>query len=329
MTSLFLIGVFRSAATLAATIFVLFGGSAVLEAQAQATVTVNPETTIEGDRITLGGISSVTGKKETAEKLNRISLGYAPNIGMSREIRREQIVLAVNAAGFSDVVLESPANVLVRRFGQDVDESALRGAVETALLSNLREQNVQAKLVRLDVLRGVQVPAGSVDLRVNVSAIRNLFAPFSVPIEIRVDGRLVRTFAVTAEVEAFASVLVAGKDLSPGTVVTDRDVRIEKVRIDRPVTAYLRDTRILRGVAAARAVRTGLPLTSDVLVLVTVIKPGDPVRIEVGTEKLRIVVNGEARAAGRIGDRIAVKNSQTGTILQAYIVEKGVVKVAF
>jgi flagella basal body P-ring formation protein FlgA len=42
-----------------------------------------------------------------------------------------------------------------------------------------------------------------------------------------------------------------------------------------------------------------------------------------------LVVQGEARGSGRVGDRILVKNLQSGLMFQAVIVDEGIVSVKF
>lgn len=309
--------------------FVVFGSSFPGQAQTTARVEVRPESTVEVARVTLGDIAAISGDAGAIVRLGKISLGYAPHIGMTREIRRDQVVMAIRTAGFSEseVRIDSQAINLVRRAGQVVDEQLIRAAVETEFFTKLRSENVTARLTRLSVPANIQVPAGQVEVRVNSASVRNIFLPFSVPVEIRVNGTLVRTVPATCEIEAYADVFRAAKDLSTGTVVGEGDLRHENARIDRPVSNYVRDLNTLRGAALTRGVWSGSALTRDSIAGVAVIKPGDPIRIEAGSGRMKIVVNGEAKASGRIGDRIAVKNSQTGTILQAFVVDKGIVKV--
>lgn len=306
---------------------VMFCGSAAV--RAQTVVRIFPETSIEDDRVMLGAISTIEGESSAVKRLGSISLGYAPNVGMTREIRREQILLAIRTAGFSetDAKVESPAVILIRRPGQIVSESLIRETIEKEFFTKLRSENVEARLTRLSVPPNIQIPVGQIELRVNSSSVRNLFMPFSVQVEIRVNGTLFRTFAATCEIEAYADVFRATKDLGAGASLGEGDLRRENVRIDRPVSNYVRDLNALRGAALTRGVWNGAALTRDSIAAVAVIKPGDPIRIEAGTGRMKIVVNGEAKASGRIGDRIAVKNSQTGTILQAFVVDKGIVKV--
>ena len=48
------------------------------------------------------------------------------------------------------------------------------------------------------------------------------FAPFALPVELRVNDKVFRRFAVNVEIEAFAEILVADKDLAVNTKLSNR-----------------------------------------------------------------------------------------------------------
>lgn len=300
-------------------------------AQNKITVRVSSETIIGNDRVELGAVAQVSGESNESQRLKKISLGYAPNVGMMREISREQISLAISAAGFSasEIVLETPSKILVRRAGQEISPNQIREAVEKSILSQFSADKIQARIVRLDVPEKIQVAVGKLEIRVNVSGVRNLFARFSLPVEIRVDDKTVRRLAATLEIEAYAEVFIAAKDLSANSKIAETDVRLERRRLEKPITNYLRETGKLRGAMLIKNIAVGAEITTDSFVARVVIKSGDSVRIEAQSGNLKIIVSGEARSSGKIGDRIAVKNSQSGAILQAVVLDENLVRIAF
>lgn len=312
-------------------ILVLGIGAPMLSAQSRNTVSVSPETIVEADRVELGKISRITGDPAAAEKLARISLGYSPNIGATREIGRAQIVLALAAAGYSenDVKLETPAKMVIGRGGQTVSEVQIREAVESGLKGQFASARISIKALRITVPQKIQVPVGVLDIRVKLSGARNMFEPFSLPIEIRVDGKAVKSFGVMSEIEAYADVLVAAGDLTANSRIALTDVRVENRRLDRPYESYITDADGLRGMSLLKNVAAGEAITADKCVAGVVIKFGDTVSVEAISGRLKIIINAEARGSGKIGDHIAVKNLQSGAILQAVILDEGRAKVIF
>jgi len=295
-------------------------------------VRVATETVAQSDRLKLGDVAEVKAKDEaTAERLREVGLGYAPNVGALRELEKERIALAITAAGFSKdaVRLEGPEVALIRRAAQTVDPALVREAVESAALADLTARGATARLVKLDLPAVIEVPTGKVEARASIRGVRDLFSPFIVSIEVWIDGVVARRLSATAQVEAFAPVIVAARALAENSRVRKEDVAVEVRKLERPASFYLRETEKLRGMAVRRTVAKGEAITTDALAAEIVIQTGDKVRIVSESGKLQVMATGEARSAGRIGDRIQVKNTQSGAMLQAVIVDEGLVTVRF
>jgi flagella basal body P-ring formation protein FlgA len=311
---------------------VLCSGSRRTEAHSRLPIVhVGAECIARQDRIILGDLAEIVAADPgTAERLRSITLGYAPEVGALREISKEKIALAIAAAGFvaGTVEIDAPSLVLIRREAQVVNPSLLQEAVERATLPALQAKGATARLIRLDLAR-LEVRTGAVEVRASTSGVRNLFAPFTVFLEVWVDSRLVRRLSTTAQVEASAPVLVAASDLAEKTRLRVTDVALEVRKLDRDPASYLGDPRQLTGVSLTRSFTRGEPITIETLVPEVVVKPGDAVRIVGESGGLKIQVAGEARAAGRVGDRIQVKNLQSGMLFQAIVVDEGLVKVRF
>ena len=285
---------------------------------------------INGDQIDLGMISRVNADQLRGDRLRGITLGYAPAIGSTRELMRSQILMAIKAAGFDDgeFLLETPVKILVRRASQSVSSILLREAVEKAIVSKFSSPTVTTEILHIDVPTDLTVPVGAVDIRATISGVRSLFERFVVPVEVRVDGKIVRSFSATAEVASYSEVLVAATDLAIDKKIAPSDLKLQKVRLDKPLTSYLRDPSILRGIQMIKPLEAGKPLSSDLYTASIVIKLGDTVRIQAFAGRIKVTATGEARANGRIGDRISVKNTQSGVVLQATVIDAGLVKIS-
>jgi flagellar basal body P-ring formation protein FlgA len=298
----------------------------------RAEVRVAAETVTRGERLTLGDIAEVASSDAaTVERLRAVALGYSPNVGAIRELTREKIQLSIAAAGFSAeaVTLHAPKTAIIKRASQAISPELIREAVERVALAGFHTEGASAKLVRLDLPHSIEVPSGTVEARASLGKIKDYLSPFTVSIELVLDGRVVRRLSATAQIEAQAPVLVAASDLAARTRLSEESVRVELRILDRQLTAYLRDAARLRGAALTRGVLKGDPLTVDAVYPEIIVKAGDPVRILGQSGSLSLNVAGEARAAGRAGDRIQVKNLQSGVLLQAIVVDEGLVRVRF
>ncbi len=296
---------------------------------AQTKINVSAESKVENETISLGDIAEISGEK--SESLRKISLGYAPNIGMTREIPKERIALSIAAAGFSakEFSLNSPPIIRIRRIGQEVEQAQIRETIEKTVFNQFVESGIEIRIVRLNLPEKFDVPVGNVEFRTNISSIANPFSLFALPVELRVNDKVFRRFTVNVELEAFAKILVANKDLAVNTKLSGADVRLEKRRLEKSPTNYLRDAEKLRGIYLIKNLPNGAEITTDSFAASVVIKSGDLVRIVGQSGKMQIIVNGEARTSGKIGDRITVKNSQSNALIQATVIDEGLVKVFF
>jgi flagella basal body P-ring formation protein FlgA len=301
------------------------------QAAALPHVRVAAESIAQKELLTLGDIAVVEAEETVAARLRGIAIGYAPNLGVVRQLNRERLTLLLSAAGFppSSVRLHAPPVALIRRAAQTLAPELVRAAVERVALAELQASGATARLARLDLPPLIEAPAGAIEVRAALGGVRDVFAPFSVGIEVWQMGRVIQRLSTTAQVEAFAPVLVAARTLPPHVRLRKDDVTLEVRRLERPVALYLRDEQRLRGTSLQRALARGEVLTTDLLLAEYVIKPGDAVRILSEADRVQIAAQGEARAAGRIGDRIQVKNNQSGLLLQAVVVDEGLVRVRF
>jgi flagella basal body P-ring formation protein FlgA len=302
--------------------------------ETRAVVRVAAETIARSDRLTLGDLAEVQAMNETfRERLRSVELGYAPNVGQVREIQRERILLSLAAAGIpaERISFDAPAVVRVRRLAQVIDQALAREAVERVALAELIAGGATARLVRLDLPPLIEAPSGSVEVRASTGAVRDLFAPFTVFIDVRVDGRLASRFAATALLEAHAPIVVAAKDVAAGNGASKEDFVIANRRLEKPLSAYLRDLNLARGMTLKRSVARDEALTTDALVADIIIRSGDTVRIvaQSSGNGWQIIVAGEARGAGRINERIPVRNKISGALVQARVIDEGLVQVEF
>ncbi len=305
--------------------------SSLSAAQTTLNIKLVAETVVENDTVTLGEIAQITGDAEKAVRVGKISLGYAPNVGMTRELTAGKIKMLIAAAGFSanEYLLVAPQVVSFRRAGQQINGEQMRQVVENAVLAQFSGRKVEARIIRLDVPEKIEVPLGKIEVRASISGIQNIFAPFSVSVEIRVNDAVFRRIPANIEIEAEGEVFVAARDLAINENIAETDVRLDKRRLVKPPINYLTDAEKLRGIRLIKNLAAGSELTTDTFVAGVVVRSGDAVRIVGQSGKLQITVSGIARTNGKIGDRISVKNSQSNAVIQATVVDEGLVKVFF
>lgn len=288
--------------------------------------------TVKGSELSLADIAQIDTPDSTlAAHLQAISLGYAPNVGMMRKISREAIINSITSAGVSakSFDLDIPSIIVVKRAGYTIDSAQLQELVEQATLTELRNGGAVARLIRLDLPEQIVVPVGETSIAVLTSGVRNLFTPFIVSIEITVDRRVVKRLSVTAQAEAFANLMVAQHPINAGERVSLDDLQWQVTKITQPLASYLRDPQDLTGIASRARLEVGQPLTKENTFHDIVVKLGSTVRILGKFDQLVIEVPGQARANGRVGERIQVKNLLSGNLIQATVLNENMVMVSY
>jgi hypothetical protein len=96
------------------------------------TLSAPAEVTIDSDTITLGALIPFPSNDARAA----VSLGYAPNPGLSRRIAKYEITGKLSAAGMPADDLQIPEYILVRRPATGLDRDQVTRAILTALASN-------------------------------------------------------------------------------------------------------------------------------------------------------------------------------------------------
>lgn len=138
----------------------------------------------------------------------------------------------------------------------------------------------------------------------------------SVPVGIRVDGKLVRTVVAGYRVTTYVHTAVAARDLAPNTVIAPADLTLARVASNaRPVVGI--DSLIGRKLRSATA--KGSLLYVEQTVPDDVVKPGQPALLVIHDGDVALAADVVARTGGAMGDVVTVFNPQTQRALAGVV----------
>jgi flagellar basal body P-ring formation protein FlgA len=137
------------------------------------------------------------------------------------------------------------------------------------------------------------------------------------PITARIGGR----------VEEMVELPVPTKRLPPGAVVQPDDVHMGRVNVTAVRTEVVRALSQAVGMQLKRQVLPGQPLGVADLMRPAVVQRDSIVRMELDSRGLSLTGQGVALEAGAIGERIRVRNPVSRAVVEAEVVEPGVVRV--
>jgi len=133
---------------------------------------------------------------------------------------------------------------------------------------------------------------------------------------------------VPVRVQIFANILVAARPLARGVPLTPTDITVSRQDLAAVAGNALTDASQAVGKRLRYPVATGAALNAGLLDLPPLVKRGQTVTIVSAGQGLEVRASGEALADGTSGETIRVRNLLTKKIIQATVLETGLVRVS-
>ncbi|WP_018873714.1 flagellar basal body P-ring formation chaperone FlgA [Thioalkalivibrio sp. ALJ16] len=133
---------------------------------------------------------------------------------------------------------------------------------------------------------------------------------------------------VPATVERYAHVLVANRSLPRQHILTAGDLRFQRIETSRHAGSYHEDKSALVGQQTRRNIRSGQIIGTQHVTQREVVSRGQRVTILAENGSIAIRMQGEALENGTLGDRIRVKNTSSGRVVEGEIQASGHIRVA-
>ncbi|MBV8150119.1 MAG: flagellar basal body P-ring formation protein FlgA [Candidatus Eremiobacteraeota bacterium] len=167
-----------------------------------------------------------------------------------------------------------------------------------------------------------RVPVG--DLAIEAEPLHTSPAYVSIPLDITVDGRIVRTVYAGYRVVAFVHTAVAAHDLIAGTLLAAGDFTLQRLpSVGRPAV----EIQTLVGRKINISVPRGTPVYVEQTRVNELVKAGQPVVFILHDGSVALTADVVARTSGGLGETVAVFNPATRKGLSGIVT--GPAKVEF
>jgi flagella basal body P-ring formation protein FlgA len=158
------------------------------------------------------------------------------------------------------------------------------------------------------------VPAGTLAISVSTPQINPTYV--AVPMQITVDGRVVRSVVAGYRVQQYVHTAVATHDLAPGEVLGAADLTMTRVLSNgRPSV----DAGSLVGRRMRAATNRGALIYVEETSIVDLVKSGAGVILVIRDGPVALTADVVARTAGGLGDTVTVYNARTNKILSGTV----------
>jgi len=202
---------------------------------------------------------------------------------------------------------------------------------------NIRAAAEQHALALGDDMPGrVEVTVGRLDSRLRLAACDKMLETYDSPnslsggrgmVGVRCNGSKPWKIYVPISVAVLNDVVVSSHPVVRGQAVQAGDLTVREVDTSRLRKAYFTRVEDVVGLRSKRDIPAGTALHAGLLQRAKLIKRGSHVEIIANLDGLRVTMRGEAMADGGRGDRIRVKNIDSGRVVTGTVTGSGVIEV--
>jgi len=300
-----------------------------LLAAAQIAVSFQAKATVTGPRIVLADIAVIKPAGSEAEAIGQLPIAASPAPGKTKELYTVTVINSLRSRSeVTDVDWQGSQTIVVERKGNALGREQLQAIVADYLKENsakLPKAEVSFTVVRAP--EALPLPAGKLSWKVTPSR-PGIMGSNSFSIALFVDGKPAGTCIVRGKLEAVAEVTTATTTLHKGDAITETNIAMQRQDIGSIDNPILNGEEII-GKQVARTVNAGTVLKREHLVLPPVIKDGEMVKIFARKGPLQLSTSGIAKADGRPGEMIPVKNIGSNKMIHGRVDGPGVVAVEF
>lgn len=168
---------------------------------------------------------------------------------------------------------------------------------------------------------------GVVDFRVRAMSARPFRGPTVVRLELNVDGQLERALTVTVDCRLYGDVVVTNHALRAGSALTAAALAVEERDVTSLNQGCFTSVEDLVGMQARRPIGVGEVVSRTHVEPVPVVRRGDEVALSLETGTMSLVAGGVALQDGGVGQKIRVRNADSGKVLYAEVVDAATVRV--
>lgn len=289
--------------------------------------------TVTGDTVTLGHVASFHPETDPrVESLRELEVSSAPAPGNTHRFNSRFLNYKLGSATRDqggDIILETPQILVIDRTAQVVTSAQMEELFRDHIIKSAPWPQSDINMESIRVPDDLSLPEGALRWELRENANTDYLGNVSATLTFYVDSRMIRRVPVSARVSITREVLRAAKNIQRGNVIAKGDLEVvQETTIRRHGEALVNEKEAL-GKQASRNIRAGTTLTSAMVDYPPVVERGNPVIILAENDVLRITTRGEALEDGRLGERVRVKNLQSGKEFSSTVTAPGWVTVKF
>jgi flagellar basal body P-ring formation protein FlgA len=263
------------------------------------------------------------------EKLALVDLGSTPAFGDTVFLGRQLIgeIIEKKVGRIPADSFAGASAVQIRLQGRQISEEEIASLLKTHLLHTTSWNESEFLIRSIGNAKGIEIPPEGAELNIVSKDALIGQKNISVPVEVRYQGKSLRSIWVTAEVVVRAELLTATTRILPGKVIAPEDVAMQPVTITDLRTSYYRNPEGILGKVSRRIFSAGEPLTCDSFTEPMLVKTGETVRLRLERDGIVLTSLAKAEQDGKLGQMIRVRNIDYSTLLRVQVTGRAEVRL--
>lgn len=300
-----------------------------LNAEAQISVNFQANATVTDAKIRLADIAVIEPAGVEATAIGQLPVTAAPAPGAGKELTTATVIASLRyRPEVAQVDWQGSQTITVYRTGNRIGPEQVQTIIADYLQENsakLPQGAIQFTVAQTTA--AVTVPTGTLTWKVK-PANPEIVGSSSFAISFAVDGKPAGTCVARGKLEALALVATAAVALRKGEVLTRDNIVLQQHNIGALEKTFPTKEQLI-GMQVARNIEAGRVIEQKYIVSPPLIKDGDQVKIFARKGEMQISTNGVAKASGRMGETIRVKNISSSKLIYCRVDGPGIVSVEF
>lgn len=293
-------------------------------------VTIMKNVSVSSENIRLGDIAEIDAPEDMLGKLSNVEFGPSPKAGKSRNIRLSSLKEAIEGAlpSSQDISIDGPSVIIVKRASQAVSEEMLK----EFFMKRVKEISVgkDAEISEFRVRGKNLFPEGDVEIKSSDDSRGVRMGNVSFPVDVFINGSREGRLTLSGHASKKIRVLCAVRDMPKGSIISKEDMVMVEKDAERGVrSGVISDASLLTGKKLDSPVKMGEPFHEKKLSTPAVLKKGDKVRLVAKSGLLSVETSGEAVSDAFPGEQVKIRNSDTGKLVNARVVDATTVEAVF
>lgn len=274
--------------------------------------------------ISLGDIATFRGMSEDViESLSAIEVGKAPPPGQTRTLSLAIVKIRLRQKGYDpdSITISGPVTIVVSTRPAVMNYDEIIRAVEDYVKANMPWDPTD---VRISVAPGqdrILVPDGDIQVQVEPSSTTKFLGTTNVKAQIVVNGKVSRILHVRVRLDVTKEVVVATRTIRRNEIISPDDLTLRVHDLANVPPDVVFDPLLVDGMMAKHTIQAGKPVTFSSIQCLPVISRGDLVTLEAMSGGVIVAIPGEALESGSVGDRIRVRNTSSGAVVSAKVID--------